>query len=104
LLDNAVKYSPECHTVWVTLDHHADRISIVVRDQGLGIPVREQREIFDRFVRGADPKALRIKGTGIGLAMVRQIVQAHGGEVRLESEPGHGSLFTVVLPVRGLTG
>ncbi len=102
LLDNAVKYSPHCRTVWVALDRQPDRVSIVVRDQGLGIPVREQREIFDRFVRGADPKALRIKGTGIGLAMVRQIVQAHGGEIRLTSEPGRGSMFTVVLPCPSL--
>ena len=102
LLDNAVKYSPHCRTVWVALDRQPDRVSIVVRDQGLGIPVREQREIFDRFVRGADPKALRIKGTGIGLAMVRQIVQAHGGEIRLISEPGRGSMFTVVLPCPSL--
>ena len=101
LLDNAVKYSPECRTVWVEVgrdaERDANRISIVVRDRGLGIPAREQREIFDRFVRGADSKALRIRGTGIGLAMVRHIVQAHGGEIRLASEPGQGSRFTVVL-------
>jgi len=100
LLDNAVKYSPDCRTVWVELDRHPDRVAIVVRDQGLGIPVPEQREIFDRFVRGADSKARHIKGTGIGLAMVRQIVQAHGGHVALESAPGAGSAFTIVLPLK----
>lgn len=98
LLDNAVKYSPECRTVWVEVERGDHRVSIVVRDRGLGIPVQEQREIFERFVRGADSKARRIKGTGIGLAMVRHIVQAHGGEITLASRPGEGSRFTMVLP------
>ncbi len=107
LLDNAVKYSPECHTVWVEVEavsvsgHQANRISIAVRDRGLGIPTHEQGEIFNRFVRGAESKARRIKGTGIGLAMVRHIVQVHGGEIRLASEPGQGSRFTVVLRASG---
>lgn len=97
LLDNAIKYSPECHTIWVEAERDRDRISITVRDRGLGIPVEEQREIFETFVRGADSKALRIKGTGIGLAMVRHIMQAHGGEILVASEPGEGSRFTMVL-------
>lgn len=101
LLDNAVKYSPECRTVWVDVEHDVNRISIAVRDRGLGIPAHEQQEIFDKFVRGAGSKALRIKGTGIGLAMVRHIVQAHGGEIRLSSEPGQGSRFTMILREAG---
>jgi signal transduction histidine kinase len=101
LLDNAVKYSPTCRTVWVEVERVHNRISIAVRDCGLGIPMHEQREIFNRFVRGADSKALHIKGTGIGLAMVRHIVRAHGGEILLASEPGQGSRFTVVLHAAG---
>jgi signal transduction histidine kinase len=97
LLDNAVKYSPECRTVWVEMSRQSDQLSIGVQDQGIGIPIAEQREIFDRFVRGGDSKARRISGTGIGLAMVREIVRAHGGEILLTSEPGRGSRFTVVL-------
>jgi signal transduction histidine kinase len=99
LLDNAVKYSPECRTVWVALQRQDDRVSILVRDRGLGIPIHEQREIFDRFVRGAESTARRIRGTGIGLAMVRQIVRAHGGDVSVASEPGKGSTFTLALRV-----
>jgi signal transduction histidine kinase len=98
LLDNAVKYSPECRTVWVDLERDQNRVVIGVRDRGLGIPLHEQREIFEKFVRGADSKARRIKGTGIGLAMVRHIVQAHGGEILLVSQPGEGSRFSVLLP------
>lgn len=97
LLDNAVKYSPDCRTVWVEMERQSKDVAIVVRDRGLGIPASEQREIFDRFVRGANSKARRIKGTGIGLAMVSQIVRAHGGEIRLTSEPGRGSSFTMLL-------
>src|SRR6266508_3106076 len=98
LLDNAVKYSPECRTVWVDVERTGSRLAIRVRDRGLGVPRHERAEIFGRFVRGADAKALGIKGTGIGLAMVRHIVSAHGGDVLVASEPGAGSTFTIVLP------
>jgi signal transduction histidine kinase len=99
LLDNAVKYSPECHTVWVDLMRAGKKLIVRVRDQGLGIPVEEQKEIFRKFVRGAASGAASIKGTGIGLAMARQIVEAHGGEISVESAPGKGSAFTVLLPL-----
>ena len=97
LLDNAVKYSPECPTVWLDVARDQNRVSISVRDQGLGIPADEQRAIFERFVRGAESKARRIKGTGVGLAMVQRIAEAHGGEIRLTSQPGQGSRFTMIL-------
>ena len=97
LLDNAAKYSPECHTIWVDVRRDADRVSITVQDRGIGIPANQHEAVFERFVRGAESKALGIKGTGIGLAMVKTIVQAHGGEIRLTSEPGRGSRFTMLL-------
>ena len=97
LLDNAVKYSPDTRVVWVDLQVQDERCLITVRDHGLGIPADEQPHVFARFVRGAESKARRIRGTGIGLAMVHQIARAHGGDVRLESEPGRGSCFTIEL-------
>jgi len=99
LLENAIKYSPQCRTVWVdgTMSDH--QVSISVRDQGMGIDPREQREIFQKFVRGNAAKKAGIKGTGIGLSMVQQIVAALGGEIRLESRVGAGSTFTIVLPL-----
>ena len=99
LLDNAVKYSPQCRTVWVEMARGGGRFSIQVRDRGMGIPASEQKEIFKRFVRGAGSRASNIKGTGIGLAMARYIVEAHDGVIGLESEPGKGSTFTIWLPL-----
>ena len=101
LLDNAVKYSPNSPTVWVEVEPLAKQCAIRVRDKGIGIPAGEQREVFKKFVRGAAPKSNGIKGTGVGLAMVQHIVHAHHGEIRVESEPGRGSTFTLLLPESG---
>lgn len=99
LLDNAVKYSTEHRCVAVTLDRDVDRVAIHVRDRGVGIAPDEQNRIFDKFVRGSASEQSGVKGTGIGLAMVRHIVTAHGGEVRVDSQLGAGSTFTILLPV-----
>jgi signal transduction histidine kinase len=103
LLDNAIKYSPDCHTVWVEMSQERGRLLIRVRDQGVGIPLSEQKEIFKRFVRGTGSRATNIQGTGIGLAMANHIVEAHDGEIHLKSEPGKGSTFTVLLPLEKKT-
>ncbi len=101
LLDNAVKYSPDHHVVHVSVHVHPAGLAISVRDHGLGIPANERKEIFHRFVRGEKANRLGIKGTGLGLAMVSHIVQAHGGTIELDSEEGAGSTFRLVLPVPG---
>jgi signal transduction histidine kinase len=97
LLDNAVKYSGDGRTIRVEVDD-GNPVSIRVRDQGLGIASAEQCRIFDKFARGSSAVAAGIKGTGIGLAMVRHIVDAHGGKVAVESRPGGGSTFSIELP------
>jgi signal transduction histidine kinase len=101
LLDNAVKYSPDNRTVRVDVAPEDGRLAIAVSDRGMGIPAAEQRAVFQKFVRGANSRDAGIKGTGIGLAMVRHIVAAHGGEIRLESAPREGSRFTILLPMEG---
>jgi signal transduction histidine kinase len=101
LLDNAVKYSPGRPTIWVDLAREGKRVAIRVRDQGPGIPVEEQKEIFNKFMRGSAARASSVKGTGVGLAMARHTVRAHGGEVRVESRPGEGSTFIILLPEKG---
>lgn len=99
LLENAVKYSPECKTVWVDGVVNDHKVSISIRDQGMGIDPKDQREIFHKFVRGTAAKKAGIKGTGIGLSMVDQISRALGGEIHLESKLGAGSTFTLILPL-----
>jgi signal transduction histidine kinase len=101
LLDNAVKYAGEGRSIAVAVESRADLVSISVSDQGPGIPREEQKEIFDKFVRGAYAREHHIRGTGIGLTMVRHIVEAHAGKIELVSAPGKGSTFTILLPARG---
>ena len=99
LLDNAVKYSGTSRVVSVTARVKDGAVTIRVRDGGLGIPRGEHDQIFRKFVRGASSRSHGIKGTGIGLSMVRHIVDAHGGTVSVESAPGQGSTFTIVVPI-----
>ena len=101
LLDNAVKYSGESRTIWVDVTRQNGSVAIRVRDRGLGIPQHEQSEIFRKFVRGGEARAQGIKGTGIGLAMVRHIIDGHDGTVRVESAQGEGSTFSILVPGRG---
>jgi signal transduction histidine kinase len=98
VIDNAFKYSPDGLTVWVDWRVENSRVAIQVRDQGLGITVAERRAIFRKFVRGSAAVAANVKGSGVGLAMVRHIVAAHRGEIRVESQPGSGSTFVILLP------
>jgi signal transduction histidine kinase len=98
LFENAVKYSPGCDTVWVNLRKNGTNVEIAVRDRGVGIPSNEQAIIFEKFVRGAAARESNVHGAGIGLAMAREIVRAHGGNIVLESDPGKGSTFRVELP------
>lgn len=101
LLENAAKYSPAGSPILVTVRHDGvrGRLLVEVQDSGPGIPRDEHEVIFDRFVRGRDARASTVRGTGVGLALARQIVRAHRGDVLLASEPGHGSTFTISLPV-----
>jgi two-component system phosphate regulon sensor histidine kinase PhoR len=101
LLDNAVKYSPDNPTIEVQLHRDSGDVRIDVRDHGIGIPAHERPTIFAKFQRGEQARTRGIKGTGIGLAMVEEIVKAHHGRVEVQSEPGKGSTFTIVLPVTG---
>jgi two-component system phosphate regulon sensor histidine kinase PhoR len=100
LLDNAVKYSGPSRSVRVEVEQGRE-VALHVRDRGPGIPASERQQVFRKFARGSAARLGNVRGTGIGLAMVRHIVEAHGGRVMLDSEPGSGSAFTIVLPARG---
>ena len=98
LLENAAKYSDPPCVIDVSVARQGALIAIAVRDRGRGIPRHEHREVFQKFVRGADAVSRRAPGTGLGLAIVSHIVQAHGGVIALESTPGAGSTFTITVP------
>jgi signal transduction histidine kinase len=97
LVDNALKYSWNKPSVCVEWGKENERVAIRVRDHGAGIAHDEMKAIFRKFVRGSAAAAGNVKGSGVGLAMVRHIVAAHGGEIQVKSEPGEGSTFTVLL-------
>lgn len=97
LLDNAVKFSPDGGRVHVTLREGAEVVYLKVSDEGIGIPPTEIPRIWDRFYQSDASTTRRFSGTGVGLAVVKQIVEAHGGQVWVESEAGRGSQFYVAL-------
>jgi signal transduction histidine kinase len=101
LIENAVKYSGECRTIRVVVERRGDLAAISVRDGGLGVSPREQKAIFEKFVRGDSARASGTKGTGIGLALVQRIVKGHRGAIEVESQLGRGSTFTLLLPLAG---
>lgn len=101
LLDNALRYTPEEGRVSVTVDKEGNEARIVVSDNGVGIPLRHQSRIFERFFRVDDSRSRETGGTGLGLAIVKHVAEIHSGLVRVESELGEGSTFEVVLPTRG---
>jgi signal transduction histidine kinase len=104
LLDNAVKYSDGDRVIQVRLDRTDDEAVISVTDRGIGIPRDQQEKIFDRFHRVSTGLVHDVKGSGLGLSLVRHIAEAHGGTVTVESEVGRGSTFTIHLPLKRLEG
>jgi signal transduction histidine kinase len=100
LVNNAVKYSATEKYLGVNLYRHNGGVNLEVVDHGIGIPVKEQPKIFEKFYRVGDPLVHNTKGSGLGLSLVRHIVQAHGGEVAVESELGQGSKFIITLPLQ----
>jgi two-component system phosphate regulon sensor histidine kinase PhoR len=101
LLDNALRYTSAKGSVCVRLDTSESRATLQVADTGEGIPAGELSRVFERFYRVDKARARQTGGTGLGLAIVRHVAEAHGGTVRVESELGQGSTFTVTLPVAG---
>jgi signal transduction histidine kinase len=99
LVNNALKYSKDKKYIGVSLYRTNGSVKLEVRDHGIGIPPSEQEKIFEKFYRCGDPLVHNIKGSGLGLSLVRHIVRAHGGDVQVESTPEKGSKFTIALPL-----
>lgn len=98
LIDNAIKYSRADDKVTVSAVSKPDAVAIAIEDAGLGIPVRYQDRIFERFYVVDKARSRKLGGTGLGLAIVKHIAEVHGGKVTVESTPGAGSIFTIHLP------
>ena len=98
LISNAVHYSPDGGDVTVVAVSHGDYLEILVKDTGVGIEAEEIPKIFDKFYRVKHPKTRQVIGTGLGLAIVKGIVESHRGSIEVESEPGVGTTFRVLLP------
>ena len=100
LLDNAVKYSAGAKDIRVRLGQQDGFLSIAVTDYGLGIPREQHQKIFEKFYRVTTGLVHEVKGSGLGLSIVKHVVEAHHGQVRVESQDGRGSTFTILLPVQ----
>lgn len=104
LVNNALKYSQDRKFIGVNLYRENGTVNLEVVDHGIGIPPQEQQKIFEKFYRVGDPLVHNTKGSGLGLSLVRHIVEAHGGQVSVDSSPGEGSKFTIRLPLDGANG
>lgn len=102
LLTNAVKFTPRGGTVHLAASVDGDEAVVSVTDTGVGMSAEEQRRAFDRFYRSRGARDTTVQGIGVGLAIVKQIMDAHDGRIELRSEPGQGSVFTLHLPLRRL--
>jgi signal transduction histidine kinase len=104
LLSNAARYSPEGSQIRVSADLVDEWIEVKVTDQGSGIPAEDCERIFEKFYRGKHGATLAVRGAGLGLAVARQLIEAHGGCIGVRSHPGAGSTFWVRLPIQTRAG
>jgi len=99
LISNAINYSPDGGRVLVSARGLGEYMEIKVADTGVGIDEEEISKIFDKFYRVKHPKTRQVMGTGLGLAIVKGIVEAHHGTIEVESSPGKGTTFRILLPL-----
>ena len=98
LLDNAIKYSDDAPNIKVVAKRNKKKVSIAIKDNGIGIEKEEQRKVFNQFYRSK--RNSDVKGDGIGLSFVKQVVESHGGTIYLNSKQGEGSTFIIHLPCK----
>lgn len=99
LIDNAVKYTPEGNKIIISLKREKDNIEFSIKDTGIGIPKYQQERIFTKFFRGVNALKIQTEGTGLGLFITKNIIEAHNGKIWFESEEGKGTTFYVTLPI-----
>jgi len=101
LLDNASKFSPDKKEIYVSVKKNEENVIIEVDDRGIGIHQDELNKIFDKFYQGKNTLRQIVKGTGLGLTLVKHTVEAHGGRISVESKVGQGSTFSLIFPIKG---
>jgi len=99
LLDNAISYTEEKGKVTIKLSKEKDKIHVSVSDTGVGIPAKQQDRVFSKFFRGSNVVKMETDGTGLGLFIAKNIIEAHGGTISFKSKEGEGTTFFIVLPV-----
>jgi signal transduction histidine kinase len=99
LLDNAIKYSGDVKQLSITTETLPSNLSVEIADHGIGIPRAEQAKIFEKFYRVGNGLVHDVKGSGLGLSLVKHIIDAHKGTISVESDVGKGSRFTILLPL-----
>jgi len=101
LIENAVNYSPGESVIFVSLTKHQDKLLFSVKDQGIGIPQKQQELLYTRFFRGSNAIKTDTEGTGLGLFIVKNIIESHDGKIWFESQENRGTTFYFELPIRG---
>ena len=100
ILSNAIKYSPSDGLINISAAFESEKVIVTVQDHGIGIPEKDLERLFERYYRGSNVSS--IAGTGVGLHLVKVVVELHGGDIKVESREGKGSRFTVMLPMKPL--
>lgn len=100
LVGNALKYTPSGGQVVVNIEADESQVTVSVKDTGIGISEEDQQLVFDKFYRARDKRVSAVTGSGLGLALAREVIRLHGGEITVESRIDEGSTFTLTLPVR----
>jgi signal transduction histidine kinase len=98
LLSNAIKYSPNGGLIEISAEIHSEHVAVAIEDHGIGIPAKDLDQLFERYHRGSNVSG--IVGTGVGLYIVKMVVDLHGGSVAVDSQEGQGSRFTLRLPLK----
>ena len=104
LIDNGIKYSTDAPMISVKLSDEGEHFAILVKDRGIGMDEETQVQVFDRFYRATKGNIHDVKGHGLGLSFVREIIEKHGGTISVSSNLGDGSTFTIELPKTDLNG
>jgi len=100
IFDNAVRYTPSGGKISIVLKKHKEEIEVQIQDTGLGIPLYQQEKVFTKFFRGANIIKVDTEGTGLGLYITKNIIEAHGGRIWFKSEEGKGTTFYFTIPIK----